>query len=126
MTNLSLRKNGFKIALDGLVKLEDIRQLAFELRGEIAGLGQPFVLVIDAVHFAHFAADAQAEFEILIEEVCELGLRRISVLAYSTGFAGLFTEMMLRMDTMDMYQYLDISYEEDWEEELEVSLAFGD
>lgn len=110
----------------GLVDLEDVNRFAFALRDEIAGLFDPFVLVIHAVKFVHFTADAQAEFELLLEDACERGLSRISVLAYSTGFAGLFTDMMLRIDAMDMYQYIDISYEEDWEEELELSLAFGD
>ena len=126
MTLLKPRENGFIVLLEGLVTLEDVQRLAFGLRDEMAGLKDPFVLAINAVAFQHFTADAQAELEILLEEAAERGLSRISVLAYSTGFAGLFTEMMLRMDAMEMYQYIDISYEEDWEEELELSLAFGD
>jgi hypothetical protein len=126
MITIQLRENGFKIVLKGLVDLEDVRRFAFGLKDEMAGLGQPFVMVIDVLAFDFFAADAQAEFETALEEAVERGLSRISVLAYSTGRAGLFTEMMLRLDAMDMYQYIDMSYEEDWEEELEASLAIGD
>lgn len=125
MITLKHRKQGFLIVLAGLVDLEEVRGLAFGLRDEIAGLTEPFVVVLDAVKFEHFTADAQAEFELLLEEAMERGLGRISVLAYSTGFAGLFCEMMVRMDAMDLYQYIDISYEEDWEEELEASLLMA-
>lgn len=100
--------------------------MIFGLRDEIAGLEDPFVLAVDVMSFKFFAADAQAEFELFLEELLDRGLSRISVVAYSTSFAGLFTEMMLRIDAMEIYQYIDVSYEEDWEEELELSLAFGD
>jgi hypothetical protein len=122
MVILKQRKQGFSLELGGLVTLEEVRRLGFGLRDEIAGLPEPFVVVLDAVKLEHFTADAQAEFELLLEEAMERGLCRISVLAYSTGFAGLFCEMMVRMDAMDLYQYIDISYEEDWQEELEESL----
>ncbi len=126
MITINSRASGFTLYLKGLVTLEEIRELAFGLRNEMAGLSEPFVLVIDAVHFSYFTVEAEADFELLLEEAALRGLRRISVLAYSTRFAGLFTEMMLRMDSMDMYLYIDISYEEDWEEELEASLVFSD
>ncbi len=126
MNEIKQRNHGFKIVLEGLVELYAVYNLIFGLRDEIAGLSDPFVLEVDVVAFKYFTAEAQAEFELFLEELLDRGLCRLSVLAYSTAFAGLFTEIMLRIDGMEIYQYIDISYEEDWEEELELSLAFGD
>lgn len=126
MIKLETRKDGFNAVLDGRVDLPDVTGFVFALRNETAGMAEPFVLVLDVVEFRHFTADAQAELELFLEELLELGLSRLSVVAYSTGHAGSFTEMMVRVDAMDLYQYIDISYEEDWEEELELSLSIGD
>jgi hypothetical protein len=126
MVEILHRNSGFKVILIGLVDLEEARRLIFGLRDEIAGGEGAFVLELDVKSFRYFAIDAQAEFELFLEELLERGLSRISVVAYSTGFAGFFTEMMLRIDAMEMYQYIDVAYEEDWEEALELSFAFGD
>ncbi len=123
MIQLDARTHGYTILLKDEIQIQGVQNLDFELRNELAGLeGSPFVIVVDAIAFQHFTADAQALFEETLEFCLESGLVRISVLAVSTAHAGLFCEMMLRVDLMDLYQYLDLSYEEDWRTELETFL----
>ncbi|MCC5848103.1 MAG: hypothetical protein JJU29_08415 [Verrucomicrobia bacterium] len=124
MIQIDTRSHGYTALLKEEIDLPAVQELDFDLRNELAGLeDSEFVLVLDARKFHHFTADGQALFEELLEFCFESGLARISVLAVSTAHAGLFCEMMLRADLMDIYQYLDLSYEEDWRTELETFLA---
>lgn len=119
MISLKSRENGFVVVLSETVTLEACRTLQFQLRDEWAGWEDCFVLVVDTRAFRYFTADAQALFEEILEEAMEAGLARITVLGISTAYAGLFCEMMVRLDLMPMYQFLDLSYEEDWRGEME-------
>jgi len=120
MISLKKRKNGFVAVLSGNVPLEEVRHFGFQLRDEAAGDPDPFVMVVDTRKFKSFHADAQAELEALLEEAHEsLGLERISVLGVSTAFANLFCNMMVRTELMEIYQFLDLAYEEDWRTEME-------
>jgi len=123
MTHLEERTNGYTIRFEGDIHLDEVRQLQLDLRNELAGASEPFVLVLDVRTLRHFHADAQAALEEMLENCPENGLHRISAIAVSTGFATLFCDMMVRAELMDLYQYMDISYEPDWRMELESFLA---
>lgn len=119
MIRLDSRTHGYTLHLLGRVQLTQIQETARALRNERAGAGDDaFVLVLDARKFGYISADAQASLEELLEESAQSGLVRLAVLAVSTVHANLFCEMMKRCDLMDIYEYLDLSYEEDWEGEL--------
>lgn len=107
------------VRLEGLLKLEDLQTLSFQLRDEWAGMNKPFVLVIDARSFHLFSTDAQALFEELLEEALECGLVRVTVLAITTALASLFCTIMVRTEVMPLYQFLDLAYEENFESEME-------
>jgi hypothetical protein len=102
---------------------EAARDLAFQLRDEWAGEEGPFVCTIDARRFICFTVDAQAAFEELLDEALSRGLIRITVLAVSTALAGLFCDIMVRSDAMSIYQFLDVSYEKEYEAEMEEWLS---
>jgi len=122
MIHLEERFNGYTIRLEGDIHLDEVRQLCLDLQNELAGASDPFVLVLDVRLLRHFHADAQAALEELLERSREDGLRRVSAIAVSTAFATLFCDMMVRADLMDIYQYMDISYEPDWRMELDAFL----
>jgi len=119
MVALKSRENGFVVVLGDMVTLEDAILLRHQLRDEWAGMGDPFVLVLDIRSFRYFSADAQALVEELLEEALDEGLARVSVLGVSTAFAGQFCNMMVRTEVMPIYQFLDLAYEEDWRAEME-------
>ena len=123
MITLKSRENGFVIVLTETVTLEECKTLRFQLRDEWAGLDTAFVLVVDVRAFRYFTADAQAMFEEIMEEALAEGVERITVLGVSTAYASLFCEMMVRTDLMPLYQFLDLSYEEDWRGEMEAWLG---
>lgn len=123
MNPLTKRPHGYTLTLQGIVKLETVRELAWQLRDERAGENGPFVLVVDACGLRFFAADAQAVFEELLEKALEDGLTRIAVLARSTSLAGLFCDIMVRTGVMPIYQFLDLDYEDETEAEMESWLS---
>ncbi|MGA0332773.1 MAG: hypothetical protein ACO3N7_00665 [Kiritimatiellia bacterium] len=122
MVEISYRKYGFILRLQDDVDLEQMRVLLFQMRDEWAGLSEPFVFLIDARNFKYFTADAHAAFEELLEEAKLEGLVRISVLGISTSLAALFCSIMVQCDLMEMYQFLDLAYEEDWKTEMKTWL----
>lgn len=122
MITLCPRDHGYIVTLSEEVSAEDARKLAFDLENELAGPGEAFVLQIDVREFGHFTADGQAYFEEVLERCKDKGLARVSLLAVSTALAGIFREIMVRNDLMDLYQYLDLSYETEWEAEMEAHL----
>ncbi len=127
MITLKKRENGFVVIFKSVIGLEDVRLFRFQLCDEAAGLAQPFVMVFDTRKFSAFAADAQADFESLLEDAYEsMGLSRISVLGVSTAYANLFCNMMVRTELMEIYQFLDLAYEEDWQEQMESWLQEGE
>jgi anti-anti-sigma regulatory factor len=119
MKPITNRPHGYTLTLQGIADLETVQELARQLRDERAGEKEPYILVIDACALRFFAADAQAAFEELLEEALEDGLTRITVLARSTGLAGLFCDIMVRTEVMPIYQFLDLDYEDDAETEME-------
>jgi len=119
MTTIHQQPYGFDIVLEGDIDLEDVQRLQFQLRDEWAGIEPPFSLMVDARRFKLFTADAQALFEGLLEEAVASGLAKITVIAVSTGFAGLFCTIMMRTELMEFYQYMDTAYEPDWKDEVE-------
>ena len=126
MITIKKRPPGFVLIFKSVICLEDVRKLTFQLRDEAAGLHQPFFLVFDTRRLSAFAADAHAEFESLLEEAYEsLGLGKISVLGVSTAHANFFCNMMVRTELMDIYQFLDLAYEEDWKEQMDAWLEEG-
>jgi len=110
---------GWKVQFLSVVSDEDIKSFNLQLRNELAGSAGSFVLVIDLQEFKYFTADAQASLEETLEDFKSEGLIRVGVLAFSTAFAALFCDIMVRIDMMPLYRYFDISYEENWEAELE-------
>lgn len=123
MIALEVRNRGYIVTLAKEVSGDESRVLAFELDNELAGgQGEPFVLQLDAREFHHFTADGQAHIEEILERVREKGLARISLVAVSTALAGLFRDIMMRTELMDLYQYVDLSYETEWEAEMEAHL----
>jgi DNA-binding LacI/PurR family transcriptional regulator len=124
MMVLHARERGFHVEFNGKVGGGEFKTLERQLLDELAGMDEPFVLVLDVRTFRHFSADAQADLEILLRHLLDHGLSRIAVLAASTAYAGLFCEMMVRIEAMDLYAYIDAAYEQDWEQELEEALEF--
>ena len=118
MFNVSNRTHGLTITLEGLINKEDISALSFQLRSEWAGVSSPFIYVLDVQNFRYFTADAQALFEETLESAFEQGLVRISVLGVTTSLSGLFCAIMVRTGLMEIYQFLDLAYEEDPQTEM--------
>jgi ABC-type transporter Mla MlaB component len=123
MFHFHSRAHGFILTLDGEIDAHDMRGFVFELENELAGAEGPFVLQINVQTLHHFTADAQALFEECLENAKIQGLYRVTVLAKSTAHASLFCDMMVRSELMSDYQFLDVSYEEDWEMEMETWLG---
>lgn len=119
MFELTQRKNGFALRLEGLVDLGQMRRIDFQLQDEWAGMNSGFCLLVDARAFHMFTAEAQALFEHLLEEGRAQGLQRITVLGVSTGLAMVFCNSMIRTDLMPHYQFMDTSYEPNWKQEIE-------
>ena len=122
MTTITMRNHGYTVTLEGVMDMEMARELAFQMRDEWAGATDPFVWLVDARQFSGFTADAQACFEELLEEGLDRGLLRITVLGVSTAYAGLFLNIIMRADVMSLYQFLDVSYEKNFLEEMETWL----
>jgi hypothetical protein len=118
MIEISYRKHGFIIRMGGRVDMEELDTFRFQLADEWAGTEGEFVLLVDARNFQTFTADAQAGFEEVLEAAREQGMIRISVLGISTALASLFCSIMVQTDLMDIYQFLDLSYETDWKNEM--------
>lgn len=119
MFELTQRKNGFTLKLEGLVDIGQLQHIQFQLRDEWAGLDSGFCLLVDARTFSVFTAEAQALFEGLLEEAHKQGLQRMTVMGVSTRFATIFCESMIRTDLMSIYQFMDTAYEPNWKQEVE-------
>lgn len=123
MIRLKAHGTGYVAILKDTISQEELRVFRFQLLDERAGETSPFGLVIDTRKFQAFTADAQALMESTLEEFAKsFGLARISVLGVSTGFAALFCNMMVRAELMEVYQFLDLAYEEDWKTEMDAWL----
>jgi hypothetical protein len=122
MIEVSYRRNGFIIRLEGEVNDAQMRECLFQMRDEWAGLDVSFVVLVDARSFKHFSADAQASFQQLMTEASEEGMLRVTVLGISTALASLFCSIFVQTDLMDLYQFLDLAYETDWKNEMKAWL----
>lgn len=118
MIELIYRRNGFILRVEGIVDMEQMRVLTFQIQDEFAGIEGEFILLIDARTLKHFTADAQAAFQELLETSREQGMVRLTVLGISTALASLFCSIMVQADMMDHYQFLDLAYESDWKAEM--------
>lgn len=118
MIEVSYRRNGFILRLEGEVDAVQMQNCLFQMRDEWAGLDVYFVVLVDARNFKHFTADAQASFQQLMTEASEEGMLRVSVLGISTALASLFCSIFVQTDLMDLYQFLDLAYETDWKNEM--------
>lgn len=119
MTSITLREHGYTLTLQGHVNLSEAQNLSFQMRDEWAGSEGPFVWVVDIRQFTAFDADAQAVFEDLFEEALAKELVRMTVLGVTTALSGLFLNIVMRADAMEVYQFLDVSYEKDFLAEME-------
>lgn len=124
MFELTQRKNGFVLKLEGVLDIGQLQLIQFQLRDEWAGMDSGFCLLVDVCSFSLFTADAQALFEGLLEEAEEQGLQRIAVLGVSTRFASVFCDSMVRTDLMSIYQFMDTAYEPNWQQEVDEWLNF--